>query len=163
MSIFFIIYVLSYSLIVDFVTNWYQSLIIRVSKFRIYLIIKDVWHERINRKIHRRNNFFLWQIKMRFLLKQQGLWVPLTVKSKKLAMDDAKSQILEEKAHSMIMLYVANDVIIEVADEETATGVWLKLESLYTTKSLTKKLFLRNVCIIYVCRKVRLFEIILIS
>ena len=37
--------------------------------------------------------------------------------------------ILEEKAHSTIMLCLADDVITEVSDEETAAGLWLKLES----------------------------------
>lgn len=60
-------------------------------------------------------------------------------------MDDAGEwQTLEEKPHSTIMLCLADDVVIEVADEETTTSLWLKLESLYMIKSLTKKLFLKK-------------------
>jgi transposase InsO family protein len=88
-----------------------------------------------------RNSFSLWQIKMRALLKQQGLWKPL---SKEVRADDAELAALEEKAHSTIMLCLADDVITEVADEETAAGLWLKLESLYMTKSLTNKLLLKQ-------------------
>ena len=51
--------------------------------------------------------------------------------------------ILEEKAHSTIMSCLADDVITEVSDEETDAGLWLKLESLYMTKSLTNKLLLK--------------------
>ena len=39
---------------------------------------------------------------------------------------------------------LADDVITEVSDEETAAGLWLKLESLYMTKSLTNKLLLKQ-------------------
>ena len=52
--------------------------------------------------------------------------------------------ILEEKAHSTIMLCLADDVITEVSDEEIAAGLWLKLESFYMTKSLTNKLLLKQ-------------------
>ena len=88
-----------------------------------------------------RNNFSLWQIKMRALLKQQGLWKPL---SKEAKADNVESAALEEKAHSTIMLCLADDVITEVADEKTAASLWLKLESLYMTKSLTNKLLLKQ-------------------
>lgn len=90
-----------------------------------------------------RNSFSLWQIKMRALLKQQGLWGPLKTKT---GTDDVTAEMAtqEEKAHSTIMLCLADDVITEVSDEETAAGLWLKLESLYMTKSLTNKLLLKQ-------------------
>ncbi|KAJ4723712.1 Retrovirus-related Pol polyprotein from transposon TNT 1-94 [Melia azedarach] len=52
--------------------------------------------------------------------------------------------VLEEKAHSTIMLYLADDIITEVVEEETAQGLWVKLEGLYMTKSLTNKLLLKQ-------------------
>ena len=88
-----------------------------------------------------RNSFGLWQIKMRSLLKQQGLWEPL--KTKKAMEDDKEWTTLDGKAHSTIMLSLSDDVIIEVADQETAAALWAKLESLYMTKSLTNKLLLK--------------------
>ncbi|KAG6429902.1 hypothetical protein SASPL_107959 [Salvia splendens] len=42
------------------------------------------------------------------------------------------------------MLCMSDDVIIEVADQETAAALWTKLESLYMTKSLTNKLLLKQ-------------------
>jgi len=44
------------------------------------------------------------------------------------------------KAHSTIIFSLGDEVLREVAQESTAAGVWLKLESLYMTKSLTNKL-----------------------
>ena len=89
-----------------------------------------------------RNNFSLWQIKMRSLLKQQGLWGPLKLATG--AVVTAEMAIQEEKAHTTIMLCLVDDVIIVVSEEDKTAGLWLKLESLYMTKSLTNKLFLKQ-------------------
>ena len=86
-----------------------------------------------------RNSFSLWQIKMRALLKQQGMWALLAKKAGDA--ETAEMASLEEKAHSTILLCLADDVITEVADQATAASLWLKLESLYMTKSLTNKFF----------------------
>ncbi|CAL1356456.1 unnamed protein product [Linum trigynum] len=91
-----------------------------------------------------KNNFAIWHIKMQALLKQQGLWGPVSAKQKKAAVDDYEWNTLEEKAHSTIMLSLFDDVIIEVTTEKTVPGLWLKLESLYITKSLTNKLHLKQ-------------------
>ena len=62
-------------------------------------------------------------------------WTPLVT---------AEMEILEEKAHSTIMLCLSDDIITEVAEQDTAAGLWLQLESLYMTKSLTNKLLLKQ-------------------
>ena len=91
-----------------------------------------------------RNSFSLWQIKMRALLKQQGLWAPLATDKQGADTSTAEYRLLEEKAHSTIVLCLADDVITEVADQDTAGALWLKLESLYMTKSLMNKLMLKR-------------------
>ncbi|KAK9675632.1 hypothetical protein RND81_11G020200 [Saponaria officinalis] len=103
----------------------------------------------LNIKVDRftgRNSFSLWQIKMRALLKQQGLWAPLQKKKEGAAAVAVTAEMvsLEEKAHLTIMLCLDDDIITEVAEEETAAGLWAKLESLYMTKSLTNKLLLKQ-------------------
>jgi len=60
------------------------------------------------------NSCSLWQIKMRALLKQQGLWAPLTKKD--LGADTAEMASLEEKAHARIVLCLADGIITEIAD-----------------------------------------------
>ena len=66
-----------------------------------------------------RNSFSLWQIKMQALLKQQGIWAPLTIAEQD-EDADAAAKLLEEKAHSTIVLCLTDDVITEVADQKTA-------------------------------------------
>ncbi|KAL1194793.1 Retrovirus-related Pol polyprotein from transposon TNT 1-94 [Cardamine amara subsp. amara] len=98
----------------------------------------------INVKIDKfswRNSFGLWQIKMKASLKQQSLWAPL---SKDKGGDAAEMVTLEEKAHSTILLCLQDEVIIEVSDQTNVAGLWKKLESLYMTKSLQKKLLLKR-------------------
>ena len=51
---------------------------------------------------------------------------------------------MDLKAASTIQLYFADEVKYNVMDEETATGLWSKLETLYITKSLSNKLYLNK-------------------
>ncbi|GJX38090.1 retrovirus-related pol polyprotein from transposon TNT 1-94 [Tanacetum coccineum] len=51
---------------------------------------------------------------------------------------------LNKKAHSAMILCLGNKVFREVIGETTAAGVWSKLETLYMTKSLANKLYLKN-------------------
>nr|GEV45825.1 retrovirus-related Pol polyprotein from transposon TNT 1-94 [Tanacetum cinerariifolium] len=59
-------------------------------------------------------------------------------------MTDANYKLQEEKAHSTILLCLSDEILYEVGDEETAAGVWKKLETIYMTKSLTNKLLLKQ-------------------
>ena len=51
---------------------------------------------------------------------------------------------MDLKAASMIHLCLADEVIYNVMDEETATDLWSRLETLYVTKSLSNKLYLKK-------------------
>ena len=49
-----------------------------------------------------------------------------------------------EKAHSAIILCLGDRALREAAHEKIATTIWTKLEKLYKTKSLAKKLYLKQ-------------------
>lgn len=49
-----------------------------------------------------------------------------------------------EKAHSALILSLGDKVLREVSKETSASRVWSKLESLYMTKSLANRLFLKQ-------------------
>ncbi|GKB27894.1 retrovirus-related pol polyprotein from transposon TNT 1-94, partial [Tanacetum coccineum] len=51
---------------------------------------------------------------------------------------------LNKKAYSAVILCLGNNVLREVIGETTAVGVWSKLETLYMTKSLANKLYLKK-------------------
>ena len=48
------------------------------------------------------------------------------------------------KAASTIQLCLADDVMYNVMDKETVTGLWSRLETLYMMKSLSNKLYLKK-------------------
>ena len=96
-------------------------------------------------KFDRSMSFALWQVKMRAVLTQQGLQKAILGKEKmdKNLTKEQKEE-LDEKALALIQLCLSNEVLREVICEKTTSGVWLKLESLYMTKSLTNKLVLKQ-------------------
>ncbi|GJT74021.1 retrovirus-related pol polyprotein from transposon TNT 1-94 [Tanacetum coccineum] len=49
-----------------------------------------------------------------------------------------------KKAHSALLFCLDNKVLREVNKEDSAVSVWLKLETLYMTKSLANKLYLKK-------------------
>ncbi|GJX88872.1 retrovirus-related pol polyprotein from transposon TNT 1-94 [Tanacetum coccineum] len=87
-------------------------------------------------------DFGLWRIKMRALLIQHGCEAALEVLPEDMEAQ-AKTE-LNKKAHSAVILCLGNKVLREVTGETTAAGVWSKLETLYMTKSLANKLYLKK-------------------
>ena len=87
-------------------------------------------------------DFGLWRVKMRALLIQHGCEAALEVLPAN--MDAIAKAELNKKAHSAMILCLGNKVLREVTGEKTATGVWSKLETLYMTKSLANKLYLKK-------------------
>ncbi|GJR40443.1 retrovirus-related pol polyprotein from transposon TNT 1-94 [Tanacetum coccineum] len=77
---------------------------------------------------------------MRALLIQHGCEVEVLPEDMKA---QAKTE-LNKKAHSVVILCLGNKVLREVTGETTAAGVWSKLETLYMTKSLANKLYLKK-------------------
>nr|GEU98295.1 retrovirus-related Pol polyprotein from transposon TNT 1-94 [Tanacetum cinerariifolium] len=87
-------------------------------------------------------DFGLWRIKMRTLLIQHGCEAALEVLPTD--MEAQTKADLNKKAHSVVILCLGNKVLREVTGETTAVGVWSKLETLYMTKSLANKLYLKK-------------------
>ena len=87
-------------------------------------------------KFSGKSNFELWNLKMRDLLVQQGLQKALPGKSKKpTAMTNEEWEDLDAKDLSTIRLCLVDDVLFNIVGEDTTSGLWSKLESLYMTKS----------------------------
>jgi hypothetical protein len=49
-----------------------------------------------------------------------------------------------QQALSTIHLCLADEVLFNIVGEDTTTGLWSKMESLYMTKSLTSKIYLKR-------------------
>jgi hypothetical protein len=51
---------------------------------------------------------------------------------------------MDARALSAIRLCLADDVLSNIVSEKTKVGLWMKLESLYMTKSLTSRIYLKR-------------------
>ena len=59
-------------------------------------------------------------------------------------MKDIEFQDLETRGASTIRMYLVDEVMYHVTDEESSAAIWLKLESRYMSNSLTNKLLLKK-------------------
>jgi hypothetical protein len=96
-------------------------------------------------KFNGKNNFSLWQRRLKDLLIQQGVHKGLLEKVKKPEkMDNDVWEEMDAKAASAIHLNLLDEVIHNVIDEDNAKSIWQKLESLYMAKNLTNKLYVKK-------------------
>ncbi|GKB09970.1 hypothetical protein Tco_0843893 [Tanacetum coccineum] len=100
------------------------------------------------KKFDKKNDFGLWQIKMRALMVQQGCDVAL--ETLPVDMEAGEKTALIKKAYSTLILCLGDRVLQEVTKETTAAGIWTKLTSLYITKSLANRLYLKKLYTYYI-------------
>ncbi|GJY13619.1 hypothetical protein Tco_0382928 [Tanacetum coccineum] len=93
-------------------------------------------------KFDGKNDFGLWQIKMCALMVQQGCDAAL--ETLPVDMEAGEKATLMKKAYSTLILCLGDRVLREVTKETTAVGIWTKLTSLYMTKSLANRLYLKK-------------------
>ncbi|GKC64846.1 hypothetical protein Tco_1097444 [Tanacetum coccineum] len=93
-------------------------------------------------KFDGKNDFGLWQINMRALLVPQGCDAALDTLPAN--MEAGEKAALMKKAYSTLILCLGDRVLREVTKETTAAGIWTKLTSLYMTKSLANRLYLKK-------------------
>ncbi|PWA96018.1 zinc finger, CCHC-type [Artemisia annua] len=93
-------------------------------------------------KFDGKNDFGLWQIKMRALMVQLGCNAAL--ETLPADMEAGEKAALMKKAYSTLILCLGDRALREVTKETTAAGIWTKLTSLYMTKSLANRLYLKK-------------------
>jgi len=82
---------------------------------------------------------------MHALFVQLGLIEELEGESKHgTPMTEKDKKILLEKAHNAIILNLGDKVLRRVSKKKTTTRLWMKLESLYVTKSLVNCMYLKH-------------------
>ena len=94
--------------------------------------------------LDRDTRFSLWQVKMRAVLAQQDLDDALSGFDKRTQDWSNDEKKRDRKAMSYIHLHLSNNILQEVLKEETAAGLWLKLEQICMTKDLTSKMHLKQ-------------------
>src|SRR5208282_4127775 len=81
-------------------------------------------------------SFELWKLKMEDLLVDKDQWIAVDPGTKPTGVTDEEWKKLDRKAKSIIRLCVSG--------EATTKALWDKLGTLYQSKSLVNKLFLRK-------------------
>ncbi|TXG64595.1 hypothetical protein EZV62_011589 [Acer yangbiense] len=90
-------------------------------------------------------DFGIWRRKVKALLSQQKILKAIEGPEKlpdSLTVEQKDDML--EMALGTIILNLSDNVLREINDEKTACDVWKKLESLYLTKSLTNKIYLKE-------------------
>ena len=91
------------------------------------------------------NNFGLWKVKMQAMLIQQQCEKALKGEGAlPVTMSQAEKTEMVDKTRSDIILCLRDKVLRDVAKEPTAASMLSKLESLYMTKSLAHRQFLKQ-------------------
>src|SRR4051812_5811666 len=80
---------------------------------------------------------------MKSTLILQGLWKAVVEKFDRDS-DEFKKADLKERVLNAIFMSVTDNVLREIADKESALGMWKKLEGLYAGKNLTSRLYLKK-------------------
>lgn len=88
-----------------------------------------------------KNNFMLWQRKMKNVLILQDLDdTILGIEKKPTDMTDEDWKKMDKKAKSSIELHLADNVMLNVGEDMNAKETWEKLEKIYKRKTLSKKI-----------------------
>lgn len=87
-------------------------------------------------------DFTVWQMTIQDVLVQQGLDEALE-ENKPDGMKDVDWAKIQKRASSTIRLALAPEIKFSVLKETTPRGIWEKLASIYASKSLTNRLFLK--------------------
>src|SRR3954470_616702 len=90
-------------------------------------------------------NFLFWKMRLTSMLIKERTYQALQGIRKKPSMmgeDDWKE--IDVKAKAPIVLCLSDEVLFNVLNEDTAAGIWNRLKSLYMTKSLSNKLYVKN-------------------
>eukprot|EP00253_Pinus_taeda_P025271 PITA_25271 len=81
---------------------------------------------------------------MEDLLLDKDQWITVDLDTKPMGVSDEERKKLDQKAKSTIRLCVLDSVLLNVSGEATKKALWDKLGTLYQSKSLVNKLFLRK-------------------
>ena len=89
-------------------------------------------------------SFELWKLKTEDILVDKDQWITIDLGTKPTGVSDEEWKKLDRKAKSKIRLCVSDLVLLNVSGKATTKALCDKLGTLYQSKSLVNKLFLRK-------------------
>ena len=96
-------------------------------------------------KLSGKSNLLLWKMRVTSLLVKEGTHKALlAIEKNPSKMEDDEWNDIDFLAKATIILCLSNEVLYNMMNEETTADIWCRLESLYMTKSLSNKLFMKK-------------------
>src|SRR3954470_7778432 len=96
-------------------------------------------------KFDEKVNFLMWKMRVTSLLVKEGTYQALQgIRKKPSTMGEDDWKKIDIKAKVTIILCLSDEVLYNILNEDTAAGMWNRLESLYKTKSLSNKLYMKK-------------------
>ena len=90
-------------------------------------------------------NFLMRKMRVTSLLVKERTYQALQgIRKKPSTMGGDDWKEIDIKVKATIILYLSDEVLYNVLNEYTAAGMWNRLESLYMTKSLSNKLYMKK-------------------
>src|SRR4051812_14039632 len=89
--------------------------------------------------------FLMWKMRVTSLLVKEGTYQArqgIRKKPSTMGEDGWKEIVIKVKA--TIILCLSDEVFYNVMNEDTSAGIWNRLESLYMTKILSNKLYMKK-------------------
>ena len=119
--------------------KWYQSIVrLSIGRFLRCLLSQSSTLRSLMARLFSSFGEYRWRL---FLHKMGWRKLCLVKQTNKLeTMSNEQWDKMDEKALSIIHLCLSKEILCEVVNETTTIALWLKLESLYMTKSLANKL-----------------------
>ncbi|GJR56863.1 hypothetical protein Tco_1499025 [Tanacetum coccineum] len=111
-------------------------------------------------KFDGKNDSGLWQINMRALMIQHGYDVALEILP--IDMQAGEKASLMKKAYSTLIICLEDRVLWYVTKETYAAGIWTKLTSLYMTKSLANRQYLKKLYTYYMSSSTKLDQALML-
>ncbi|KAG8474407.1 hypothetical protein CXB51_033681 [Gossypium anomalum] len=94
---------------------------------------------------HRNTRFTLWQIKMQAVLAQMDLEDALLgIDKMPSTLTDKEKKHKDRKALTQLHLYLSNEILQDVMKEKIAVALWKRLEQICMSKTLTRKLHMKQ-------------------
>ena len=90
------------------------------------------------------HNFELWKLKMEVVLADMEQWIVVDLGTKTTGMSQEYWDKLQRKERITIRLFLSDIVLLNVSGEDSSVKIWGKLGSLYQSKSLVNKFFLKK-------------------
>jgi hypothetical protein len=90
------------------------------------------------------HNFELWKLKMEYILVDREQWETIYLGTQMTGTWTEKWEKIKRRERSKIQICLIDSILLDVSGEDLTKKLWDKMGSLYQSKYMVNKLFLRK-------------------